>query len=214
MNVKICGITNTDDAVFAVDEGADFLGFIFAESPRKVDESKVTEILDSLIRKDLRSGIKTVGVFVNQSPVEIKRIVESLRLDFAQIHGDETPDECNSFEFPWYRALRVKDQNSLEDAKAQVQLLSCPIILADALSPKMYGGSGERIESHIAVALRDHVKLNNKQFFVAGGITPDNVRQIIDEIDPDGIDVSSGVEDRPGEKSHDKIKKLFEEVSR
>jgi len=212
MKIKICGLTNAEDAIFAAGAGADSLGFIFAESPRRVDEYEVAKILAELERKDLRSGIKTVGVFVNQSPSEMKRIVEALNLDYAQIHGDETADECNRFDFPWYRALRIKDQKSLDEAKAQVLLLACPIILADALSAKCYGGSGERIDSAFASDLRDHVKNNGKEFFLAGGITPDNVRQIIDEINPDGIDLSSGVEERPGKKSHEKIRILFKEI--
>jgi phosphoribosylanthranilate isomerase len=212
MKVKICGITNVDDAVVAADEGADYIGFIFADSPRKVAELKASEILAEFSLEGLRSEIMTVGVFVNQSLCEMKRIVETVNLDFAQIHGDETADECNRISIPWYRALRVKDQNSLDQAFAQIESLECPIILADALSSKGYGGTGGRIDTDIALRLRDFVKQHKKEFFLAGGITPENVRQIIDEINPDGIDVASGVEERPGKKSYEKIQKLFSEL--
>jgi phosphoribosylanthranilate isomerase len=212
VKVKICGITNPDDALFAAESGADMLGFIFASSKRQIDEKKAESICSVLDKKSLRSKIICIGVFVNQDAPFIDSFFRKSLIDYAQIHGDETPDFCNSLQNPWYRALRIKNEETLNTTLPSVLLYQCPIILADTLSDKGYGGTGEIIEIDTAIAMQNEVKKCGKQFFIAGGITPENISDIIHKINPDGVDISSGVEELPGKKSHEKIKKLFDAI--
>jgi len=210
MKVKICGLTNYDDAALALELGADILGFVLAPSPRRVEPAQAARILARLRAEGRLAGRETVGVFVNEAPEAMAAAMAETGLDFAQVHGDEAPADCAALSFPWYRALRIA---SPEDA-GRASDWDCGRILVDALSASGYGGTGLRVDFVAALAARDAVREAGKEFFLAGGITPHNVFEIVRSVSPDGIDLSSGVEERPGRKSPDKLEHLFSEIRR
>jgi phosphoribosylanthranilate isomerase len=199
VKVKICGFTNYDDAAAAMDMGADLLGFNFyKKSPRFVQPEKAKEIIDKL-----PGFIDIAGVFVNASMEKIHEIKNLCQLDWVQLHGDETPQFCDQFRshsVKTMKALRVKDQTDIEKANS----FFTDAILLDAFHPEKYGGTGITFDWNIV----GHI---NKRIFLAGGINPDNVADAV-ELGVYGIDVCSGVEERPGKKDHKKLKKLFDNI--
>ncbi|MGL4370972.1 MAG: phosphoribosylanthranilate isomerase [Spirochaetota bacterium] len=213
MKVKICGITQFEDAAYAAEAGASILGFVFAASPRMVSPVQVREIIERLDARGLRAGIKCAGIFVNESPSVMESIIRDTGLDFAQIHGDDSASLTASYSFPWYRAMRVASPSDFDrlspDGGSEWK---CPIILADAYVKGIYGGTGRSISVDTAVYVKEKVHAAGKEFFVAGGIDSRNAAEFIKLIAPDGIDVSSGVEEAPGIKSKEKIKQLFEAI--
>jgi len=197
--IKICGITNIEDAQVAADRGADALGFIFYNQSKRYVE---TEVAKSIISK-LPPFIKTVGVFVNQDLSEIIDIREKTGIDIAQLHGDETPEFCDSVPFKVIKALRVKDSVDIHEvAQYPVQA-----ILFDTYSDIEYGGTGESFNWELLKA-----KDFSQQIILSGGLDPDNVLKAIQIVRPYAVDVSSGVEDLPGKKDHMKIKKFIEAI--
>jgi phosphoribosylanthranilate isomerase len=215
--VKICGITNLEDAALALSLGADELGFVLAPSPRRVEPEAVRAMIEAL-RGDARlPSFRAIGVFVNEAPSAMRDIISHAGLDAAQVHGDESPEACSAFGFPWYRALRIA---SVAEAQSLASAgWACPRILIDA-SPRasagdvVYGGTGSSIGTWAALAARAITKERGLEFFVAGGVRPRSVASFVHSLSPDGIDVSSGVEERPGRKSKDKLEALFRELRR
>jgi phosphoribosylanthranilate isomerase len=208
--VKICGITNARDGELALGLGADELGFVFAPSARRIEPEAARAIVEAL-RSEARV-FRAVGVFVNETANAMRDIMAFAGLDLAQVHGDESPEDCAAFDFPWFRALRV-------DSEAQARALAgvdwgCGRLLADARSASGYGGTGLPIDRWAAAAVRGIARARNVEFFVAGGIGPENVARLARELRPDGIDVSSGVEERPGTKSKEKLTSLFAALKR
>ncbi|MBN2271908.1 MAG: phosphoribosylanthranilate isomerase [Sedimentisphaerales bacterium] len=199
VKVKICGITNYDDAVAAMDMGADLLGFNFyPQSPRYL----LPDAAAAIIRK-LPAFIDTAGVFVNASLDEIRRTIDLCHLNWVQLHGDETPEFCRSLDSVNVRtmkALRVKDATDIKNAEE----FFTDAILLDAFDPQRYGGTGITFDWNIV----GHI---GKRVFLAGGINPDNVAEAV-KLGVYGIDVCSGVEAKPGEKDHEKMKKLFDNI--
>ncbi|HEY0158654.1 MAG TPA: phosphoribosylanthranilate isomerase [Thermoanaerobaculia bacterium] len=183
--VKICGITRLEDAQACADLGADFLGFIFVRSsPRYIEPERAAEIVSQV------RGPKFVGVFADElTPVE--------GLDYVQLHGGETDDDVRAAGLPAIKALRVGDV--LPDTTAHP---SAAWLLFDT-----GGGTGRRFDwSLLAMYPR------TQPFFLAGGLTPDNVGAAISLVRPDAIDLASGVESAPGVKDHRKLRTLFERV--
>jgi phosphoribosylanthranilate isomerase len=210
--VKICGLTNYEDARLALELGADLLGFVLAASPRRVAPARAGAIVARLRDEGRLEGRGTVGVFVNESPRAMARAMEESGLDEAQLHGDESPEDCAALGFPWYRALRI---GSAEDARSKVAAgWPCARLLVDALSASAYGGTGESIRAEAALAARDAARERGKEFFLAGGIASHNVFEVLRSIAPAGIDVSSGVEESPGRKSRERLERLFAEMRR
>lgn len=201
--VKICGITNIEDAVKAVELGADMLGFNFyTESPRYIEPRQVQDII-----KKLPAFVDIVGLFVNTEADTIRKIASDLMLDWVQLHGDESPGFCMSLgNMPSQiiKAVRVKDGRDLEYAKN----FSTDAILLDAFHPALYGGTGERFDWSSLPELTGHLF---GRTFLAGGITPDNVGEAID-CGFYGIDICSGIEDSPIKKNHEKMTKLFDNI--
>ncbi len=192
VRVKICGITNIEDALHATACGADALGLVFyAKSPRAVSPE-----LGRTIVASLPPLVSTVGLFVNEAPEKIRAVVDYCGLDVIQLHGDEGPDRCSYSPRRVLKALRVKGEQSLVGLD---EYLVSALVL-DAWRPESYGGTGHLCDWQLAqqVAARRRVIL-------AGGLTPDNVAEAIRQVRPYGVDVSSGVESAPGRKDPDRV---------
>jgi phosphoribosylanthranilate isomerase len=209
VKVKICGTTNLVDAQRAMTAGADLLGFIFfSKSPRYVTPEQVRDIL--VAAEPGRMGKRTVGVFVNEPPQAIAQILSFCGLDFAQLHGEESPDTLGleGGQSPLrgcaYKALRPRSpEEATESAyryalpmsfRAQGRL---PAFLLDAYHPRLRGGTGEISDWGLASSLATRYPL-----LLAGGLTPTNVAQAVRFVQPWGVDVASGVEEAPGQKDH------------
>lgn len=199
VKVKICGITNYEDATAAIEMGADMLGFNFyTKSPRFVTSQQASEIINKL-----PGFIDTVGVFVNASIDQISEITKLCQLDWVQLHGDEGPDFCRellSHNVKTMKAIRVKNQKDIEKAESYFT----DAILLDAFDPDKYGGTGLTFDWNVI----GHI---GKRIFLAGGINPDNAADAV-KLGVYGIDVCSGIEARPGKKDHQKLKKLFQNI--
>jgi len=192
--VKICGITNQKDAQQAVKEGADLLGFNFyKKSPRYIEPARAKKII-----KSLPNTVQSVGVFVNSSAKEVKKIENETGIDFIQIHGDETEEFCEKLGTNVIKVRRIK--NKLPPAKKILYAR-----LYDTLDKGTYGGTGKGF---------DKMMLTNAggKVLVAGGIKVENIKEVFSTIHPYCIDVCSGVEERPGQKDHKKMKELIETV--
>ncbi|MFI5322557.1 MAG: phosphoribosylanthranilate isomerase [Thermodesulfobacteriota bacterium] len=197
--VKVCGITNTEDALSAVEMGADALGFIFYRgSKRYIDPAKVSEIVSAL-----PPFVSAVGVFVNQGIDEIKEAARISGIDTLQLHGDESPEFCAGLDYKVIKAIRVKDAVNTEE----VELYPVRAILFDKHSDELYGGTGRSFDWGV---LRD-IEIS-KKIVISGGLTPENVSGAIEMIKPYAVDVSTGVEDSPGRKNRIKMKKFIEAV--
>ncbi|MEQ9619395.1 MAG: phosphoribosylanthranilate isomerase [Deltaproteobacteria bacterium] len=197
--IKICGITNREDAMRAAKLGADALGFIFYRGSRRyIDPGIAARIVGSL-----PPFITTVGVFVNQSLDEIASLKEKTGIDAVQLHGDESPEFCNAVPYKLIKALRIKDNIDREE----VELYSVQAILFDKHSEDSYGGTGRSFNWDILRNLDI-----SKEIILSGGLTPENVCQAMETVKPYGVDVSSGVEDSPGKKNHVKLRKFIEAV--
>jgi phosphoribosylanthranilate isomerase len=192
--VKICGITDLADAQVAVEAGADALGFNFYEkSPRFVPTKTTAEISRSLPLFTLR-----VGVFVNPSAELVRRAIGECGLNLLQFHGDELPEFCTQFGLMSMKAFRVRDAGSLEGlAKYQTDAW-----LLDAYASDIFGGTGEKFNWNLAI----EAQKIGKPVFLAGGLTPENVAEAVRQVQPFGVDVSSGVESSPGRKDHAKVR--------
>jgi phosphoribosylanthranilate isomerase len=210
--VKICGITNVEDGELALSLGADELGFVLAPSPRRVEPDAVRPIVESLRGSGGLKSFRAVGVFVNERGETMRDIMSYAGLDLAQVHGDESPGDCASFEFPWYRALRI---GSVADAERLAgEDWGCQRLLFDASSRASYGGTGASIGTWAILAARSRARQKGKEFFVAGGVRSSNIASFIYSFSPDGVDVSSGVEERAGKKSKDKLEAFFAEFNK
>ena len=199
VKVKICGITNYKDAAAAVDMGADLLGFNFyPKSPRYIVPKKAAKIINKL-----PAFIDIAGVFVNNSLEDIQQIIYSCQLNWVQLHGDETPEFCQSLDsinVKTMKALRVKDRKDIE----KTDNFFTDAILLDAFHPERYGGTGLTFDWNIV----GHI---GKRVFLAGGINPDNAA-VAAELGVYGIDVCSGIEAEPGKKDKILMKKLFKNI--
>ncbi len=191
--VKICGITRIEDAQEAVNAGADAIGLIFyAKSPRNVSLAEAAEIVAGL-----PAFISTVGLFVDPAPEEVHQVLQSLRLDILQFHGDETPEQCRQYGLPYMKAVRVQAGTNLlqyatrySDAKA---------LLLDAYAEGVAGGTGRTFDWNlIPTGLPQRVVL-------AGGLNAANVGAAIRQVHPYAVDVSGGVEREKGIKDAEKI---------
>jgi len=192
IRIKICGITNSEDALHAAACGADALGFVFYDkSPRAVTPEQVRQIV-----AELTPFVTTVGLFVNEAPEKIRQISDFCGLDVLQLHGDEGPEQCVYPPRRVLKALRVKGEESL----VGLDDFQVSALLLDAWRPDSYGGTGHVCDWQLAerVAARRRVIL-------AGGLTPDNVAEAIRRVRPYGVDVSSGVESAPGQKDPERV---------
>jgi len=192
VKVKICGITNIEDALNACACGADALGFVFyAKSSRCVTPVEAKEIIASL-----PPFVTTVGLFVNETPRRIRQIGEDCGLDVIQLHGDEGPADCDYAPRRVVKALRVRDAQTL----AGHDDFNVSALLLDAFIAGSYGGTGESFNWDLAAAVA-----RQRPVILAGGLTPENVAGAIRIVQPYAVDVSSGVESSPRKKDARKV---------
>jgi phosphoribosylanthranilate isomerase len=205
MKVKICGITNLEDALAATQAGADYLGFIFhPKSPRYVTVEQAQAIVGGVRRQYRDKAPKSVGVFVNASPEQVRYTLYTVGLHCAQLHGDEGAEALAAQRGRAYKALRPASLAEALDAAVQFAGLGPargPSLLLDAYHPTEYGGTGKRADWTVAAA----VARRAPRLLLAGGLTPDNVFAAVEAVRPWGVDVSSGVEASPGRKDHGKL---------
>lgn len=198
VKVKICGITNGEDAQAAVAAGADLLGFVFCdESPRHVTVEQA-----AAIARLVPPYVVRVGLFVNAPEELVFEAMSACGLQLLQFHGDEKPDYCRQFGAMSMKAFRVKDEETiraLPDYPTDAWLL-------DAFVPGERGGTGHSFNWDLAV---EAVKLG-RPVFLAGGLTPENVADAVRQVRPYGVDVSSGVESAPGKKDHAKVRAFIQ----
>jgi len=193
VKVKICGITILEDALAAVEAGADALGFVFyPPSPRHIHPEQAADII-----RRLPPFVQTVGLFVDAELSIVNTTADRCGLDVVQLHGDETPGYCESVRRRVIKAFRVRDISSL-DSLLQYQVSGC---LLDAWSPAAPGGTGQSFNWEIAA-----VAAAQRPIILAGGLTPDNVAEAVRRVQPYAVDVSSGVECAPGRKDVDKVR--------
>jgi len=193
--IKICGITNKEDALWAISLKVDALGFIFANSPRRVDLEIAQKIIELL-----PPFISSVGVFVNEDREKVKGIVESCRLTTLQFHGEESPSYCQGFRQKVVKAFRIKDKSMLEKITQYQNKIDA--YLLDTYSPFRYGGTGRTFDWRVA----KEIKRLGLPIILSGGLNPDNIREAISQVRPYAVDVSSGVEKEPGKKDLEKLR--------
>ena len=195
MKIKICGITNLEDALLCESLGADAIGFIFySKSKRYVTPESAKEIV-----KQLSAFTIKVGVFVNETPEIINQISKMVGLNFAQLHGDESPQLVEEINLPVIKSFRI-------DGKFDFEVLNnyqnCYYLL-DTFSESDYGGTGKTFDWKL---IPDRLK---SKIILSGGISSSNIQKLKQEINPYAIDVSSSLEEFPGKKSENKLKEFF-----
>ena len=197
MKIKMCGLTNAEDASAAVEAGADAVGFVFhKKSPRCAETAAVKAIV-----KGLPPFVLPIGVFVNEDAKVVRDIMDSCGLTLAQLHGDETAAYCEMLGRPVLKAIRIRDRRSFL-ALAEFQgRAGVRGFLIDAFSPDAYGGTGQVADWSLAAEAASAATI-----LLAGGLTPLNVSDAIRRVRPYGVDVSSGVEVSPGKKDHAKLR--------
>ena len=194
--VKICGITTIEDAIVAVDAGADALGFVFYDkSPRSLDPDRAAEII-----RALPPFVQVVGLFVHAGLDFVNATADRCRLDIVQLHGDESQDYCAHVHRRVIKAFRVKDITSLDPMKNY----HVSGYLLDAYSPKAFGGTGVTFNWETAMIAKKFGPV-----ILAGGLDPGNVAAAIAQVAPYGVDVSSGVEASPGRKDPAKVREFI-----
>ncbi|MGH2521852.1 MAG: phosphoribosylanthranilate isomerase [Anaerolineales bacterium] len=200
MHIKICGITNLDDALAAIDAGATHLGFNFyPKSPRYITPETCARLQSQISTQSVQSRVTTVGIFVNESPSTIAAILDHCGLDLAQLHGDESPAHLSLLWGRAYKAFRGTADGTDFAAFARISPGS-PALLIDAHTPNFYGGTGQVADWSAARAVAAQFPI-----FLAGGLTPENVAGAISHVQPWGVDVASGVESAPGQKDERKM---------
>ena len=198
--IKICGITNPDDAQLAVESGADALGFIFYEkSPRYIRPESARKIV-----RDLPPFVRAVGVFVNSDRDAVNRIADVGLLSALQLHGDEAPKFCRGFARPVIRAVRVVEELEASDIEPYAEA-GVDTFLLDTAKQGFYGGTGETFDWSAALFAKSYGRV-----ILSGGMNPDNVRKGVATVNPYAVDTSSGVESAPGIKDHVKVKAFID----
>lgn len=193
VRVKICGLTNMEDALFAACEGADALGFVFYKgSPRYIEPAAAAEII-----RMLPPFVTPVGVFVDEGEGVVREAIKS-GIRVLQFHGSEPPPYCRAFGMPYVKAFRVRDMESVEGVEAYDDASA---YLLDTYSEKEFGGTGTAFNWDVAIYAKQHGRI-----VLAGGLTPDNIAEAVRVVRPYAVDVSSGVEADKGRKDHEKVR--------
>jgi phosphoribosylanthranilate isomerase len=201
IKIKICGITNLDDAMAAAEYGADALGFNFyKKSPRYIEPEKAAEII-----YQLPPFVLPVGVFVNEHEKRVREIQSLTGIQVLQFHGDESPEFCERFESRVIKAFQVKDKESFHS----LAHYKVGAFLLDSYKDGLKGGTGVTFNWHLAVVAKSFGRI-----ILAGGLNPDNVVEAAKLVQPYAVDVAGGVEKEKGIKDHAKLKKFIVEVRR
>ena len=207
MRVKICGITQVQQGQAIAELGATALGFICVErSPRYINSQQIQEII-----RVIPTNIDLIGVFANPSLTKIKGVLQVAQLTAIQLHGDETPEFCAQVKQLWphleiIKAFRIKTVGSLENIPQYVEAIDT--LLLAAYDPQQLGGTGKTLNWDILATFKP-----DRPWFLAGGLNPNNILQALDNLAPDGIDLSSGVERSPGDKDIGKVAQLFTKLN-
>jgi|SRR5690625_44311 len=197
MIVKICGIKTMEIAQIASDSGADLLGFVFAPSKRQITPKDAARIVQAL-----PGSVLKVGVFVNETAKHIVQIADEVGLNIIQLHGEESPDILHTLGYPTIKAFPID-----EITRTNVRNFPSDYLLVDSPKGKYHGGTGQPFNWNLV----PHLAHEQDKLILAGGLTPDNVKEAVRIVQPDGVDVSSGVETN-GEKDPLKIKQFIKNV--
>jgi phosphoribosylanthranilate isomerase len=201
VRIKICGITNLEDAILAAALGADALGFIFfAKSPRSVAPEAAREII-----AHLPPFVAAVGVFVDEDAEMVQDLATRVGLDWVQLHGAESPDYCRSLGCRVIKAFRIQDDASLRQVEPYRD--AAQALLLDTYKKGQVGGTGEVFDWHLAREAKKYGRI-----ILAGGLTAANVAQAIATAQPDAVDAASGTEAAPGRKDATKLRAFFTAV--
>ncbi len=203
VRVKVCGITNEQDAMMAVETGATALGFIFARSPRRISPRNARRII-----RYLPPFVETVGVFVNEEPEKIRDVMEFCGLDLAQLHGDESPGACEALAPRCMKAVRVGSAaafHGIGSYQGKVRAL-----LLDTYSGEKRGGTGNTFDWTLA----GEAKKTGIPIVLAGGLDPYNIEEAVLAVRPFAVDINSGIEERPGKKSRFLMEELMERIGK
>lgn len=196
IDVKICGLTNVEDAKAALAAGADFIGFVlYPRSPRGIGLEDLERIL-----RELPASAKAVAVVVNVDRAYVERLLDRCRLHAVQFHGDEGPEMCRAPGGRVWRAVARRDGAWVPDPESWA---GAERLVVDAAAPRLYGGSGERADWASAATLAA-----GRKVMLAGGLNPGNVAAALRAVRPAGVDVASGVESAPGRKDHAAVREF------
>ena len=199
MKIKICGITNMDDALLAAELGADALGFIFVKtSPRHIRPSTVRKII-----QELPPFVIPVGVVADAEHDEILELIDETGICCVQLHGNESPKQLVKFPVPVYKSFRVDKKFNLET----LQRYKGSAYLLDTHVDGTLGGTGKTFDWDIAVKAKAYGRI-----ILAGGLNPENILEAIQKVQPYAVDVNSGVESAPGKKDRNKLERLFNAI--
>ncbi len=202
VQVKICGITSVDQAQMVKCAGADAIGLVLYEkSSRYVDLNRA-----SVIRDSMDSSVMTVALMVNASAHRVNQVIDHVRPDLLQFHGDELPEFCHQFNYPFIRAIRMHEKLDIPSETARYRPSGG--FLFDAWHADQYGGTGSRFDWRRLPSTRDY------KLILAGGLTPDNVSEAVLRVSPDMVDVSGGVESSPGVKDQAKVSTFIDNAKR
>ena len=200
--IKICGVTRAEDALAAVGSGADALGFVFyPPSPRAVDIAMAKAAIETV-----PAFVSVTALFVNPTVEEVQSVLDNVRIDVIQFHGDEDDDFCRQFKRPYIKALRVRQASDV--VASCMRFPSALAILLDSYKPGVPGGTGETFDWSLVP------ETPSKPIILAGGLEPSNVASAVTQIRPFAVDVSGGVEASKGIKDHRKINDFVNEVYR
>lgn len=203
-SVKICGLTNLEDARFAAGAMADYLGFIFYDkSPRYVEPPKAGAIINWI------EGPETVGVFVNQPLDDVNMIIRQTGIDLVQLHGTESPEYCQLIEKPVIKVFHVSADTKEEELAERLETYSERVkyYLFDTKTDRLWGGTGNTFNWNVLKTLP-----GDRPFFLSGGLNAENISEACRRIRPFAVDLSSGVEQAPGVKDYDKLEEFFDEM--
>ena len=194
--MKVCGITRASDAYHAVRHGASALGFVFwPQSPRYIAPDKA-----AIIISELQDNIQTVGVFVDQAPKEISRVVSETGISMVQLHGDETPEFCSQVGLPVIKAFRISPNFNY----TLLHLYDVYSFLFDTYVDGKYGGTGNTFNWDLVKSNQNDIPI-----ILSGGLNVKNIKKGINQVSPSCVDVNSGIESSPGKKDEQKMKALY-----
>jgi len=197
--VKICGITNLEDALKATELGADALGFIFyRKSPRYISPKTAGPII-----RELPPFITPVGVFVDEELHKVASTAAETGIRSVQLHGSEPPEYCEQLGLKAIKAIRVKDRADINRLKSY----NVSAYLLDTFKEGVQGGTGETFDWEIAIEAKALGRV-----ILSGGLNPENVREALEKVRPYAVDASSGLEERPGKKDHARLEKFMEQI--